>query len=111
MSDNIEIQASILAQKENPSSHVRKWLQECHFGTLGTLSTKIEVKGFPMGSIVPFCVDDEGRPIILIAGIAAHTKNLKQVMISIDPESDVDITLIIGKDFNSINSVKSYLNN
>ena len=39
------------------------------------------------------------------------TKNLKQVMISIDPESDVDITLIIGKDFNSINSVKSYLNN
>ena len=39
------------------------------------------------------------------------TKNLKQVMISIDTESDVDITLIIGKDFNSINSVKSYLNN
>ena len=39
------------------------------------------------------------------------TKNLKQVMISIDPESDVDITLIIGKDFNTINTVKSYLNN
>tara|TARA_B100001996_G_scaffold329604_1_gene277370 strand:+ start:891 stop:1463 length:573 start_codon:yes stop_codon:yes gene_type:complete len=38
-------------------------------------------------------------------------KNSSQVMIAIDPESDVDITLIIGKDFNSLNSVKSYLNN
>ena len=32
-------------------------------------------------------------------------------MISIDPESDVDITLIIGKDFNSIATVKSFLKN
>jgi len=39
------------------------------------------------------------------------TKNTNQVMISIDPESDVDVTLIIGKDFNTINTIKSYLNN
>jgi len=38
-------------------------------------------------------------------------KNSKQVITSIDPNSDVDITLVIGKDFNSINSIKSYLNN
>ena len=37
-------------------------------------------------------------------------KNSKQVITSIDPNSDVDITLVIGKDFNSINSIKSYLN-
>lgn len=39
------------------------------------------------------------------------TRNSNQVMISIDPESDVDITLIIGKDFNSITTVKSFLKN
>ena len=38
-------------------------------------------------------------------------KNSKQFITSIDPNSDVDITLVIGKDFNSINSIKSYLNN
>ena len=38
-------------------------------------------------------------------------KNSKQVITSIDPNSDVDITLVIGKDFNSINSIKSYLKN
>ena len=38
-------------------------------------------------------------------------KNYKQVITSIDPNSDVDITLVIGKDFNSINSIKSYLKN
>ena len=32
-------------------------------------------------------------------------------MVSIDPETDVDITLIIGKDFNSITAVKSFLKN
>ena len=39
------------------------------------------------------------------------TKNLEKVKILIDADSDVDITLIIGKDFNTINTVKSYLNN
>ena len=39
------------------------------------------------------------------------TRNSNQVMISIDPESDVDVTLIIGKDFNSITTVKSFLKN
>ena len=48
MSDNIEIQAAQLAQKDNPSMNVRKWLQECYYGTLGTISTSREVEGFPM---------------------------------------------------------------
>ena len=38
-------------------------------------------------------------------------KNSKQVKTSIDPNSDVDITLVIGKDFNSITTVKSFLKN
>ena len=77
-SKNIEREAAELAQKDNPSINVRKWLQECSFGTLGTISAKKDLLGFPLGSIVPFSLDSKGRPIILIAGIAAHTKNLKQ---------------------------------
>ena len=38
-------------------------------------------------------------------------KNSERVMTVIDPSSDVDITLVIGKDFKSINSIKSYLKN
>jgi len=30
---------------------------------------------------------------------------------SVDPNGDVDLTLIIGKDYLSISSIQSYLNN
>ncbi len=42
---------------------------------LCTLSAKVE--GWPFGSVVPFAIDREGRPIILIASIAEHTRNVK----------------------------------
>jgi len=70
-------EAARLAKQGNPSRDVRQWLHECHSGTLGTLSTKKGIEGFPVGSIVPFAVDGQGRPLILIASIAAHTRNLK----------------------------------
>ena len=57
---------------------VRQWLHEAHSGTLATLSRKPAIQGFPLGSIVPFCVDKLGRPVILIASIAAHTRNLME---------------------------------
>ena len=57
---------------------VRSWLHTAHSGTLATLSRKPMIQGFPLGSIVPFCLDSVGRPVILIAGIAAHTRNLKE---------------------------------
>lgn len=38
-------------------------------------------------------------------------KNSAQVITSVDPNLDVDLTLIIGKDFSSIASIQSYLNN
>ena len=37
--------------------------------------------------------------------------NPNQVITAADPNLDVDITLVIGKDFRSISSIKSYLNN
>ena len=37
--------------------------------------------------------------------------NTEKVMMSVDPNVDVDLTLIIGKDYLSISSIQSYLNN
>ena len=70
-------EAARLANKGTPAWDVRQWLHQCGHGTLATVNAKKALEGFPLGSIVPFAVDREGRPLILIAGIAAHTKNLK----------------------------------
>jgi hypothetical protein len=65
------------ARKKNEPAHdVMQWMEEVHHGTLSTLSCKDDLEGFPIGSIVPFAVDVDGMPYILIAEIAAHTKNL-----------------------------------
>jgi heme iron utilization protein len=45
-------------------------------GTLSTLSRKHP--GFPFGSLMPFALDPEGRPIFLISNMAMHTQNLKE---------------------------------
>ncbi|MFJ4067446.1 HugZ family protein [Pseudomonas sp. NPDC089996] len=43
----------------------------------GVLSTHSKsMPGFPFGSVVPYCLDAEGRPLILISRIAQHTHNL-----------------------------------
>ena len=62
----------------DPAADVRNWLLQTHNGTLCTLTAKRELEGFPFGSVVPFAVDSEGRPYILIADIAAHTANLRR---------------------------------
>ena len=75
--ENNEIKAAEhFARKGNPAQDVLAWLNQAHHGTLSTLSTKEEIPGFPLGSIVPFALDKQGRPFIFIANIAAHTHNL-----------------------------------
>jgi hypothetical protein len=71
------LEADRLAKKGNPARDVRRWLHQCKSGTLGTISSRKGIDGFPVGSVVPFAVDAHGRPLILIASIAAHTRNLK----------------------------------
>ncbi|MNH11405.1 Pyridoxamine 5'-phosphate oxidase [compost metagenome] len=34
--------------------------------------------GFPFGSVVPYCLDADGNPLILISRIAQHTHNLQK---------------------------------
>lgn len=44
----------------------------------GVLSTQSKaMPGFPFGSVVPYCLDAQGWPLILISRIAQHTHNLK----------------------------------
>src|SRR3981189_1793488 len=44
-------------------------------GSLSTLSGK--QPGFPFGSVMPYGLDDHGRPILLISTMAMHTQNLQ----------------------------------
>lgn len=45
----------------------------------GALATQSKaMPGFPFGSVVPYCLDEQGRPLILISRIAQHTHNLQR---------------------------------
>jgi heme iron utilization protein len=49
-----------------------------YLGRIGSLSTLSRKQpGFPFGSIMPYGLDDQGRPIFLISTMAMHTQNLK----------------------------------
>jgi putative heme iron utilization protein len=45
-------------------------------GTLSTLSRRHP--GHPFGSLMPYAVDESGRPLFLISTLAMHTRNLEQ---------------------------------
>src|SRR5882672_7557226 len=44
-------------------------------GTLATLSRRHP--GHPFGSVMPYALDDTGRPLLLISAMAMHTQNLE----------------------------------
>src|SRR5208282_3458104 len=49
-----------------------------HVGRIGSLSTLSRKQpGFPFGSLMPYSLDDQGRPIFLISTMAMHTQNLQ----------------------------------
>ncbi|MFJ3482306.1 HugZ family protein [Pseudomonas sp. NPDC090202] len=55
----------------------------------GVLSTHSKsMPGYPFGSVVPYCLDDQGRPLILISRIAQHTHNLAR---------DAKCSLLVGE--------------
>ncbi|WP_300730107.1 HugZ family protein [Pseudomonas sp.] len=58
------------------AKHARELLLKEYRGALSTQSKAMP--GFPFGSVVPYCLDDQGRPLILISRIAQHTHNLKK---------------------------------
>ncbi|MGE6791299.1 hypothetical protein SAMN05216206_0768 [Pseudomonas guineae] len=56
--------------------HARELMLKEYRGVLSTHSKAMP--GFPFGSVVPYCLDAQGYPLILISRIAQHTHNLKQ---------------------------------
>src|SRR5207253_3873754 len=59
-----------------------------YLGRLGSLSTLSRKQpGFPFGSVMPYGVDDRGRPIFLISTMAMHTQNLQA-----DPRASLLVT-------------------
>lgn len=64
-----------MSNHPSPALEARALLLKCYDGVLSTLS--VAVPGYPFGSVVPFCLDRQGIPVILIADIAQHTKNIK----------------------------------
>jgi hypothetical protein len=66
--------------------HARELLLKEYRGALSTHSKSMP--GFPFGSVVPYCLDGQGRPLILISRIAQHTQNLQQ---------DARCSLLVGE--------------
>jgi putative heme iron utilization protein len=49
-----------------------------HVGRVGSLSTLSRRQpGFPFGSVMPYGLEDDGRPIFLVSTMAMHTQNLQ----------------------------------
>lgn len=57
------------------TSWARRLLNSQKVGVLSTHS--VDVEGYPFGSIVPFVLDYQGEPTVLISDIAQHTRNIK----------------------------------
>jgi putative heme iron utilization protein len=63
-----------------------------NFGVLSTIS--VDIPGYPFGSIVPYCVDEQCRPVVYISHIAQHTRNLladprvSLIVVERNPDSD-----------------------
>jgi putative heme iron utilization protein len=59
-----------------------------YLGRISSLSTLSRKQpGFPFGSVMPYGLDDHGRPIFLISTMAMHTQNLQA-----DPRASLLVT-------------------
>ncbi|HTM50027.1 MAG TPA: DUF2470 domain-containing protein [Bryobacteraceae bacterium] len=63
----------------------RTLIQLGRVATLSTLSRKHP--GWPFGSLMPYALDDRGRPLLLISSMAMHTQNLQE-----DPRASLLVT-------------------
>jgi putative heme iron utilization protein len=64
-----------------------------YLGRIGSLSTQSRRQpGFPFGSVMPYGLDERGRPVFLISTMAMHTKNLES-----DPRASLLVTLADGE--------------
>jgi putative heme iron utilization protein len=57
------------------AERARTLLYSASVGSLSTMSRK--QPGFPFGSVMPYALDEQGRPLFLISSMAMHTQNLQ----------------------------------
>jgi putative heme iron utilization protein len=67
------------------AERARTLVHVARIGSLSTLSRK--QPGFPFGSVMPYGLDDQGRPVFLISTMAMHTQNLQA-----DPRASLLVT-------------------
>ncbi len=67
------------------AEQARTLLHLARTGTLSTLSRRHP--GWPFGSLMPYALDDHGRPVFLISMMAMHTQNLMA-----DPRTSLLVT-------------------
>ncbi len=72
------------------SERARTLVHLARIGSLSTLSRK--QAGFPFGSVMPYGLDAQGRPIFLISTMAMHTQNVLT-----DPRASLLVTQADGE--------------
>ena len=92
-----------LPQVPEPShaERVRTLFSRATVATLCTLSRK--QAGFPFGSLMPYALDSQGRPLFLISNMAMHTQNLRT-----DPRASLFVTQS-GEDGDPLGAARSTL--
>lgn len=58
----------------NLAAEAKQFLCSTRSGVLSSFSAKFT--GYPFGSVMPFVLDHDGQPIVLISTIAEHTQNI-----------------------------------
>lgn len=76
-----------MTDAQSTGAQARRLLLREYHGVLSTHS--VDAPGYPFGSVVPYCLDREGQPAILISRIAQHTKNIK---------ANAKVSLIVAED-------------
>ena len=77
-----EIEAQRSLERERPGDAVRRLLRAESQAVLSTLSAARQ--GWPFASLTPYALSCRGEPILLLAGIAQHTRN-----VATDPRSSL----------------------
>ena len=92
MSSSVRKHASGGAAPDQPSvpepSFAERARTLMYLGRIGSLSTLSRKQpGFPFGSVMPYALDEHGRPVFLISTMAMHTQNLQA-----DPRASILVT-------------------
>lgn len=62
------------AARLTPAEELRTLVDVAKFGTLSTFASSGAVKGYPLGSVLSYATDDQGRIICALSNLSSHKK-------------------------------------